>query len=339
MLCNTTDNNNISIRNTGTEDFTAKITLNFDDITFKGSSLEPLMTTDSTIEWETDVILPGEWLSINTDFEMPDETFTNNIIPLKASVLIFQEGFSEPAIEKEIDVSFQLRCSYDPNDKTVYPAGLGEEKLTLIDQDLTYRIRFQNTGNFPAQHVVVEDEISEFLDLRTLELIETSHPLTQMSQNERNIKFTFENIMLADSVSNEPESHGYIYYSIRPHEDIEEKTIIENTANIFFDLNAEITTNTTLSTMVSSFPMGTSTLDLLNSINFDIYPNPASEAMTIPQHLEGGDLKIFDLKGRLVYNVKSIDSSINISSLAAQNMYIVIVQKDGLFYSSRLVKG
>ncbi len=339
MLCNTTDKNYISIRNTGTEEFTATITLSYDDVSFVGSSLEPLTTSDSTIEWETDVILPGEWLSINSDFEMPDETFTNNIIPFKVSVSLFQEGFPEPAVEKDIDISFTLRCSYDPNDKTVYPAGIGEDNLTLIDQDLTYRIRFQNTGNFPAQHVVVEDEISEDLDLRTLELIETSHPLTQMSQNDRNIKFTFENIMLADSVSNEPESHGYIYYSIRPNADIAENTIVENTANIFFDLNAEITTNTTLSTMVTSFPTGTSTSDLLNSINFDIYPNPASDEVVIPDNLKDGDLKIFDVNGKLIDHILNVNSKVDISPLAARDIYIVIIEKDGQFYSSQLIKG
>ena len=59
------------------------------------------------------------------------------------------------------------------------------------------------------------------------------------------MKFVFDNINLPDSISNEPGSHGYIEYTIRPRRDISEGAYITNRASIFFDLNSPIITNYT----------------------------------------------------------------------------------------------
>ena len=57
--------------------------------------------------------------------------------------------------------------------------------------------------------------------------------------------FTFDNIMLPDSNINEPESHGFIKYSISPKNTLFPGQTIKNTANIYFDFNPAIITNTT----------------------------------------------------------------------------------------------
>ncbi|MEM9548358.1 MAG: T9SS type A sorting domain-containing protein [Bacteroidota bacterium] len=338
MLCNTTDNNFFIVRNIGSVPISAKIDLVFELAEYQSSSVEPSTVTDTSLFWDIDMLMPGQSIRITTEFQMPDETFTGQVIPMKGHISLFQEGFTDPFLDKEVDRSFTLRCSYDPNDKAVFPEGIGEDLLTLINQDLTYRIRFQNTGNFPAQHVVVEDVISEHLDLNSLHLIETSHRLTQMSQNGRNIKFVFENIMLPDSVNNEPESHGHIFFSIRPNSDIEERTIIENTADIFFDLNAPIITNTTISTMVSSFPGSTSTSDIVTAKPLEISPNPASDLIHLPESLAGGEISLFDYSGKLVKREPIQSHQLDISDLQTKSVYYMIIQKDGAYYSGNFVK-
>ena len=55
-------------------------------------------------------------------------------------------------------------------------------------------------------------------------------------------------INLPDSTSNEPESHGYIKFKVSPQADMVEGTQVENFADIFFDFNDPIRTNTTLTT-------------------------------------------------------------------------------------------
>jgi hypothetical protein len=55
--------------------------------------------------------------------------------------------------------------------------------------------------------------------------------------------------MLPDSGTNEVASHGYIIYRIRTKADVAAGSLIENTANIFFDENPAVVTNTTYHTI------------------------------------------------------------------------------------------
>ncbi|MBP6389721.1 MAG: T9SS type A sorting domain-containing protein [Flavobacteriales bacterium] len=141
-------------------------------------------------------------------------------------------------------------CSFDPNDKQVAPAGAGPYGVVPLDTDeLDYTIRFQNTGTDTAFHVVIRDQLSSWLDESTLQVIGMSHPLTSLQiEPDRDVVFTFANILLPDSNSNEPASHGFIKYRIRPFAGIPNGTTIANTAAIHFDVNAPVITNTTLTT-------------------------------------------------------------------------------------------
>lgn len=143
-----------------------------------------------------------------------------------------------------------LLCAYDPNDKTVFPAGWSDEGFVLADGDLEYLVRFQNTGNYPATNVRIEDVLDPSLDYATLQILATSHPLTdfQILEDGR-AKFFFNNIILPDSNSNEPGSHGYILYRISPQPDAEPLADIENTAEIYFDYNPAVITNTVHNTI------------------------------------------------------------------------------------------
>jgi hypothetical protein len=93
-------------------------------------------------------------------------------------------------------------------------------------------IRFQNTGTDVAYKVVVVDTLSADLDVSTLQLGSVSHPYKmQVSGKGRPVlTFTFNNILLPDSNANEPASHGYIQFSIKPKAGLPEKTRIENYA-------------------------------------------------------------------------------------------------------------
>ncbi|MFD2245719.1 DUF7619 domain-containing protein [Pontibacter ruber] len=137
--------------------------------------------------------------------------------------------------------------SFDPNDKLVTPTGRTEENYTPTGVALKYKIRFQNTGTDVAYRVVVVDTLSEHLDLSTLELGAASHTARfEVSGKGRPVlTWTFDNIMLPDSTTNEPGSHGYIQFSIKPKADLPEKTAVENFADIFFDYNSPVRTNIT----------------------------------------------------------------------------------------------
>ncbi|MCB0641398.1 MAG: T9SS type A sorting domain-containing protein, partial [Phaeodactylibacter sp.] len=71
---------------------------------------------------------------------------------------------------------------------------------------------------------------------------------TELNLNEGIVNFYFPDILLPDSNANEPASHGHIIYRIRPKTGLTEGTRIENSADIYFDFNPPIQTNTTYST-------------------------------------------------------------------------------------------
>lgn len=142
-----------------------------------------------------------------------------------------------------------VAASYDPNQITVNPTGFGDKNyLPHSISELHYLIEFQNTGTDTAFTAVLREEISEFLDLSTFTPIASSHPFTN-SINNREITFTFSGIVLPDSSTNEPGSHGFVAYTIQQMADNNAGDEIVATADIYFDLNAPVTTDSCLLTL------------------------------------------------------------------------------------------
>ncbi len=139
--------------------------------------------------------------------------------------------------------------SYDPNDKQVSPVDV----IDNTAQWLTYTIRFQNTGTAPAIDIYVIDTLDAALDISTFQLLDYSHPpQVQVFNTERRARFTFTNINLADSLHNEPESHGYIQYRVKTLPGLNCGTQLGNAAHIYFDFNAPVATNAALNTIYMS---------------------------------------------------------------------------------------
>lgn len=198
--------------------------------------------------------------------------------------------------------------SYDPNNKLNQPEGIGSQgEMAPTNDPFTYTINFQNTGTAPAFTVRVEDQLDSDLDWGSFEMITSSHDyIVQMADGK--LVWTFNDIMLPDSTTNEPESHGHIVYRIKPIADKPLGTVFENTAYIYFDFNEPIITNTT----VNTFAVVQSVSENEMNQNVTIYPNPTSGEFTIVSEALTGDARvsIYDVAGREVYsqNTTSIGS-------------------------------
>jgi len=104
-----------------------------------------------------------------------------------------------------------VRGSYDPNDKTEMHGGKLTHAQYATHEDLQYLIRFQNTGTDTAFFVTVKDTFETSLDLKTLEMISSSHPYS--FRLEGNVgTWDFKMIKLADSATDKANSHGYIMF-------------------------------------------------------------------------------------------------------------------------------
>jgi len=200
--------------------------------------------------------------------------------------------------------------SYDPNDKAVSPVGQGSQgDITTNDKTLIYNIRFQNTGNGPAINIVVKDTLSDKLDISTLEVIEISHNyiLDVLPGNE--LRWKFNNIMLADSFSNEPASHGWIVYKINQAIGNLPGDKIKNTAHIYFDFNSAVVTNTALNTIATP----TAIAELPNTYTaVNAYPNPFSDNTTfiIQSDKSAGiySFELLDILGKQVRSMTGINT-------------------------------
>jgi len=162
----------------------------------------------------------------------------------------FSMGFIKMFPENDIlnteDVTCtEVRGSYDPNDKQTAPEGYGYPHFIEAGDDLEYQIRFQNTGTDTAFTVVIRDTISPHLDMASLLLGVSSHSYDLEIHNGNMLKFIFNNILLVDSFTNEPLSHGFLKFKISQRDSLPPGTLIYNDAAIYFDFNEPIITNET----------------------------------------------------------------------------------------------
>jgi uncharacterized repeat protein (TIGR01451 family) len=195
---------------------------------------------------------------------------------------------------------------FDPNDKQVQPEGPITPEMIEQGQDLIYTIRFQNTGNYPAEDVRLLDTLSAQLDLNSFEVLSSSHPVSWRIEQQRILEFYFKNIQLPDSTSDEPASHGFVKYKIRTRKDLPLGTKINNTAHIYFDFNRPITTNTTQN-VVAELVL-THTPENIKPLS--IVPNPANQSVTLRwETAQGGTLELLNAAGKKVLQQKIASGS------------------------------
>ena len=153
-----------------------------------------------------------------------------------------------------VSIRERIWGSYDPNDKQEIHGGFITPQELSAGTWLDYTIRFQNTGNDTAFNIILRDTLDTKLELDSIEMIASSNPYQANIKNSRYVAFTFDNIKLVDSIHNEPLSHGYISYRIKPRSTLVVGDTIRNNASIYFDFNPAIKTNTQL-TIVRNRPI------------------------------------------------------------------------------------
>ena len=214
----------------------------------------------------------------------------------------FSQWTSGPSQDIDCD---EVVASYDPNDKAAIPTGFFEEHFIEENVDLNYKIRFQNTGTDTAFTVLIRDTLSEFLDVSTINPGAASHPYRWNITEENIVEFYFPDILLPDSLVDEPGSHGFIHFKIKQKADNPLGTVIENRAGIYFDFNLPIITNTVFHTIGEDFlEIVDATFNTSNvQYELEVFPNPMHESAIIRfkgATIENGELLIYDMLGRRV---------------------------------------
>jgi uncharacterized repeat protein (TIGR01451 family) len=210
-----------------------------------------------------------------------------------------------------------LGSSYDPNDKTV---NLPEQISPVVDDYLTYVIRFQNTGTAPAQNVYIMDTLSPYIDWSSVQVLETSHPMNLLELNGGILRFDFPQIWLADSTTNEPLSHGHVVYRVKENPGNGSGIGIANTASIYFDWNDPVVTNTTWNVNADLAVIDN------QQAQFVVYPNPATNAVTISGQQDITAVQLMDMMGNLVYEMTANSKKLTLVTADLQaGVYILAV--------------
>lgn len=195
----------------------------------------------------------------------------------------FITGFASNFSNDDGDISFDKDCqpiigAFDPNDKIGYPLGTGTTKAIGQNQDIEYMIRFQNTGTDTAFTVVVRDTIDANLDIYSIEWGASSHKYKPEIYGQNIVKFTFDNILLVDSFTNEPKSNGYLKFRIKQKKDVAFGTKIQNSAGIYFDFNDPVLTNKTLHTVSKNLISAVFDKSSSEPHFVKVFPNPFTES-------------------------------------------------------------
>ena len=240
------------------------------------------------------------------------------------------------------DITVEEHClsiidSYDPNDKNVQPSGIGSDKYVQPNTMLDYVIQFQNTGTDTAYNVVIIDTLDMNLDISTLQWGVSSHSyeLTVTGTGNPVLTFTFENINLPDSTTDELNSQGFIKFKIKPYNTLSNGTVISNDADIYFDFNEPITTNDAWVTIFDTTIIGTpitvtvitpdttttppeNSVYYLKESDFNVLPNPFNEDVSLIFDIDivqnELSVAIIDLLGKKIYDYEIFE---------AQSLYII----------------
>ncbi|MDA3819200.1 MAG: proprotein convertase P-domain-containing protein, partial [Candidatus Delongbacteria bacterium] len=203
----------------------------------------------------------------------------------------------------------EVASSWDPNDKAVLPQGITEHHFIDSTDVLEYRIRFQNTGNAPAEKVVVVDTISEYLDITRFEPIASSHPCEIDFPLPNVIRWTIEGINLPDSNANEPESHGFVKFKMHQQPGNQIYTEINNSAAIFFDYNLPVLTNEVFNIIGKMDEVITDVPEINAKQQVEVFPNPAANYVMFSVNADKYDIELYDASGRIIRHIQGITSA------------------------------
>ena len=237
----------------------------------------------------------------------------------------------------------EVKAAYDPNDKIAVLEGSGIAHIIEPNDRIPYLVRFQNTGNDTAFLVSIEDAIDPLLDLSTLQILGASHPFTWTLNADRKLTFRFQNIELPDSTTDQVNSHGYIHFSIKPIKNIPLQSVIPNKADIYFDINPPVSTNTYFHTIGRI--LYTAIIDHgRDKSKVTVSPNPfindfsidLNQSINTPYYFE-----LLDLQGRCIQKVKGTGSKLNIQldhELIKETYLFKIYTDEHIISSGKLIK-
>ncbi|WP_264520171.1 T9SS-dependent choice-of-anchor J family protein [Flavobacterium sp. N1994] len=223
--------------------------------------------------------------------------------------------------------------SYDPNNKSESHGGRILQSSFSANDYLTYTILFENTGTADAITVQVNDVLDAKLDETSIRMLGASHNYI-LDRVGSTLNWKFSGINLPPSVANSQIGHGYIVFKVKPKAGYALGDIIPNTANIYFDFNPAIVTNTFTTQFVAT--LGTEDFAFAY---FSCYPNPVKNTLTVTNDATIDTIEIATVLGQSISSqkVNDLQTQINLSGLAS-GIYFVKVTSSKQEKTIKIIK-
>lgn len=325
LACSVTDSGEVSIRING-------------PVTYQGVPPGALIPTVSGNELRYKIANFGT-VKVKDAFRIylrvNDSAHAGNEICIEASVKSFQTDRNPLNNSKRF--CYYCLNSLSPIAKTVSPY---DEVGEGYNDWFSYTLHIRNPFMVPVTNLVIADTLDVNLEPSSFQLLNYSHPVQAILKGNV-LSFRFSSIQLADSISNDPASRGFIHYRVKPLPNLPVGTTILNSAFFYADVHTPIKTNTT----VNHYTKITSTQEEKKEDQVDmiIYPNPAEGVyfIELPDKAAkaGAEVEVRNLLGTVIYRGK-ITTKITKVDVSDQprGVYIISVSLSGQFVNRRVIK-
>ena len=312
----------ITVQNVGTEAATPQVQLTH-DAALELVSSNPIASTvnANVLTWDPPSLAPGEQWTVRVVFHCPAGVPLGS--PLQYTATADPGQPDATPLDNIVTRTGAVVGAYDPNDKQAEPATMSPAEV-MAGERITYTIRFQNTGNYPAERVLITDTLESGLQWNSLRPVAASHAHHWYLHNGV-LHVVFENINLPDSTSDEPGSHGFFRFSMTPQPTLPAGEQVHNSANIYFDFNEPVITNDAVFTVDIN-----TGLAYADGLALKAWPQPFHERLTITGALNGASIRLYDAVGRMVISTqgKSNMQELNTSDLGP-GLYVLSVTGNG----------
>jgi hypothetical protein len=296
----------LQVNNAGTQSTPAGVLLRFayqaGPLDFGSSNPAYTTFTPGEIEFSLPEILPYQSVKIRVVLQLePNPGLTGQTFFFSAEIV--DNYLDANTSDNTYTLPMTVTNSFDPNDKTAFGPTPKGDQVTLKDAELQYLIRFQNTGTDTAFRVVIRDTLQARFDPSSIRTLASSHPCRFSLRHNNLAEWHFDPIALPDSTTSEPNSHGFVLFSLRASKKIRVGDELKNQASIFFDFNDPVLTNTTRTKVVRNLIYRDAEPAEHRNRSARVFPNPAVDRANfeIDSPATGGFLlELRDMTGRLV---------------------------------------
>lgn len=322
----------LSYRNVGTTMKTGSVNLQYENSKISFFSSIPNISSQLSNELVFNYanLYPTETRNINIIFNVlpPPTVNIDDILNFTATIYPI-ENDAVPN-DNTYNMSQVVIGSFDPNDINVIEGN--SIYSNQIDDYLHYIIRFQNTGTASAINVRINNVLDDNLDWNTIQIDGSSHSYTNEIVNGKNVAFIFDNIFLPSSSTNEIGSQGYIAYKIKPKNNSQVGDVFTNNADIYFDYNLPIRTNTVNTEVIENLA-----INQFENASINLYPNPTNGKLTIDSKTDISSIILTNIYGQNVMEITNTNE-INISGFNNGIYFIKIKDKTGTVFIKKVIK-